>query len=350
MPLTTGAPSAQPTADAAVCKYNGGPGKTCSKKAAGESPFCAGHACPTCDQAKSSRAAECEACEANKRAKAEKEYAVAAAASRSAAPAPTPKTQQQSSADDEAEVEDEYLEPTLHQRAAPSSSPSNNNNNNNNNNALRATVEAKYASMKRLAMVKECRAKGIDTTSAGKDEPALRRLLVDYELEAAAVLAAAEAEAAGVPGGILKSPAKKSRLEPGTRIVFKTDEELVEVETVPRQRNEDEETDQYALYQCRFAYTSAIEGFTEGEDLSIEPGDILQVYDEGGVNGLPQTPEEKEEDPNCWMRGWTQDDREGTFPASYVTKIVLGGDRSVRMDPYGAASPAEDDDRVTVGE
>ena len=235
--LTAGASrSPMPTAEPAVCKYNGGPGKTCSKKAAGDSEFCTGHTCPTCDQAKSSRAASCASCEAKKNEVAveESEYALPAVLSRSAAPMPPPKSQ---SSDAEV-VEDEYLLPTMAKSAAREQSSSA-------SSAARAPIEAKYAKMKRLAMVKECRAKGIDTTSVGKDEDGLRKLLVDYELEAAAVLAAAEAEAASVSGGILRNPAKKSRLAPGTSVMFKSDDELVEVETVPRQRNEDEETDQY---------------------------------------------------------------------------------------------------------
>ena len=49
-------------AEPSVCKYNGGPGKTCAKKASAGSEFCSGHTCPTCDESKSSRSAACAAC------------------------------------------------------------------------------------------------------------------------------------------------------------------------------------------------------------------------------------------------------------------------------------------------
>eukprot|EP00038_Savillea_parva_P030345 m.77215 g.77215 ORF g.77215 m.77215 type:complete len:613 (+) comp9120_c0_seq1:2399-4237(+) len=226
-------------------------------------------------------------------------------------------------------------------------------------------IEAKYAGMKRLAMVKECKSKGIDYSAVAKDEEGLRRLLIanaratgtsddvgaDDSVAGRADAGGANADDSGVgvsavtpnggdggmvrrsPGSILRSPLSPSKRS-GSNISWKADEEIVDVETVPRRRNDDEETDQYALYTCRYAYNNTIEGFTEGEDLAIEPGDILQVYDEGGAGGLPQTPEEKEEDPNCWMRGWTQDEREGTFPASYVAKFVPRG--PITMDSYGS--------------
>lgn len=250
-----------PTAEPAVCKYNGGPGKTCSKKAVGDSEFCAGHTCPTCDQAKSSRAASCASCEAKKNEVAveESEYVLPAVLSRSAAPAPP----QKSHSSDAEVVEDEYLLPTIAKSAAHEQSSSA-------SSAARAPIEAKYAKMKRLAMVKECRAKGIDTTSVGKDEDGLRKLLVDYELEAAAVLAAAAAaEAASISGGIMRNPAKKSRLAPGTSVTFKSDDELVEVETVPRQRNEDEETNQYVGSPERF-FTAVVSFFFLASFSSID--------------------------------------------------------------------------------
>jgi len=195
----------------------------------------------------------------------------------------------------------------------------------------RAQAEAKYAGMKRLAMVKEARAKGVDITAAGKDETKLRQLLIDNELEA---IAAEAVEADDSVGGILKKPSP-GKVKISRKLSWKEDHELTDVETVPRQVNNDAEADAYALYQCRYPYNSTTDGFTVGEDMEIAPGDILQVYDEGGEGGLPQTPEEKEADPNCWMRGWSQDGREGTFPSSYVSKIVPKA-APMAIDSYGS--------------
>lgn len=63
------------------------------------------------------------------------------------------------------------------------------------------------------------------------------------------------------------------------------------------------------------------------------------VCDTGGERGFPS------EEENCWMRGWTQDGREGTFPASYVRKIEMKP-KQMSIDKYGAGG---DDDRVMVG-
>jgi hypothetical protein len=187
----------------------------------------------------------------------------------------------------------------------------------------------RYGNMKRLAMVKECRAKGIEYSAVSKDEAGLRLLLIDNDLAAAGISDDANTS---LSGSILRTAFSP----PGQRgsIKWKSDDEIVDVETIPRCRNGDEEDDQYSLYQCRYAYNPSIEGFTVGEDLAVAPGDILQVYDEGGTAGHPQTAEEKEADPNCWMRGWTQDEREGTFPSSYVSKIIPR--TPVQIESYGS--------------
>jgi hypothetical protein len=62
-PTTAVANPAPASSVSAACKFNGGPGKACAKKAASGSPYCTGHTCPTCDQPKSSRAESCDKCD-----------------------------------------------------------------------------------------------------------------------------------------------------------------------------------------------------------------------------------------------------------------------------------------------
>ena len=86
------------------------------------------------------------------------------------------------------------------------------------------------------------------------------------------------------------------------------------------------DTDQYTVY-------SAIAAFDDGdpENLKLNAGDFIQVWDEGNADtGLPG-----EDD---WLTGWDQDGREGLVPASYLRRTRRADDGPVErtIDKYGS--------------
>lgn len=94
-------------------------------------------------------------------------------------------------------------------------------------------------------------------------------------MDAAAEEAALAMSSAGVKRGIMRTKYMKQRTP--NRIRFK-DEDLVDVETIPRSESEPEK-DLYTLYRSLYAYDES-KG-ADPEDLTFRAGEILQVYDEG---------------------------------------------------------------------